>query len=352
MEQYRVLGMMSGTSLDGVDMAWCHFTHQAGNWKFTILEAVTIPYPEEWKIRLRNAYDSEGAMLSLLHADYGHYLGILARNFIHSRKIRPDFIASHGHTVFHRPDMGMTCQIGDGAALAAESGAPVVCDFRTTDVAKGGQGAPLVPVGDQWLFSSYPYCLNLGGFANISYVLGNKRIAGDICPVNFVLNYLASKLGYPFDPEGRLAKQGMVIGDFLTKLNGLEYYNRMFPKSLGREWVEQNVFPLLANQPEETPDLLATFSEHIALQIGRILNRKPAGNVLVTGGGAFNADLIQRIRSYTESTVVVPDNTIVHYKEALIFAFLGVLRMRNEVNCLRSVTGAREDSCSGTIYLP
>lgn len=343
---------MSGTSLDGVDVALCRFRENKGSWSFTILEAITYPYPEEWCTRLKGAHHCDGLSLSLLHTAYGHYLGSIVQEFIRQVRIEPGIIASHGHTIFHQPEKGMTLQIGSGAAMAAETGIPVVCDFRTTDVAKGGQGAPLVPVGDQLLFGIYDYCLNLGGFANISFRKGDRRIAGDICPVNFVLNALASRLNHPYDPGGTLALLGKVDDSLLNTLNALDFYCHEFPKSLGREWVSSNISPLMDDSELPVTDLLRTFSEHVAFQISRVLDQNPEHKMIVTGGGVYNSFLLDCIRSRTVNPIIVPDDRIIQYKEALIFAFLGILRMRGEKNCLGSVTGAREDTCGGAVYMP
>lgn len=343
---------MSGTSLDGTDLALCYFTEDQGRWTFEIKEATTYPYPAEWTEHLRSAHTYDGLSLALLHTSYGHYLGGVVREFFQHLSVRPHLIASHGHTVFHQPSTRMTLQIGSGAALAAETGLPVVCDFRTTDVAKGGQGAPLVPAGDQLLFGSYFYCLNLGGFANISFQKDNKRIAGDICPVNFVLNSLATRLGHPYDHGGSLARSGKLDTNLFNQLNALAFYHLQPPKSLGREWVEQNITPLVNTSCLSVHDILRTYTEHAAFQISRMLDQDPGHHMIVTGGGAYNTFLIERIRACTNNPVVIPDDLVIQYKEALIFAFLGVLRLRNHVNCLHSATGASEDSCCGAVYLP
>lgn len=343
---------MSGTSLDGTDVALCHFTEDEGSWTYEIRAAVTYPYPEEWAEKLRKAHTCDGLSLALLHTTYGHYLGGIVRKFLRQHSISPHFVASHGHTVFHQPSSGMTLQIGCGAALAAETGLPVVCDFRTTDVAKGGQGAPLVPIGDRLLFGSYFYCLNLGGFANISYSHNNTRTAGDICPVNMVLNSLSTALGYAFDPGGSLARNGNLDKVLLRDLNALPFYRHQPPKSLGREWVEMNITPLLNQTHRPAQDLLRTYTEHAAFQISASMDHDPGHDVIVTGGGAYNTFLLERIRALTPNPVIIPDDLVIQYKEALVFAFLGVLRMRSQVNCLRSATGASEDSCGGAVYLP
>lgn len=347
---YKSIGLMSGTSLDGVDIAFCEFNQESRQWHFQILNAETIAYSEKWRSRLATLENGTAFDFALTDTEYGHLLGQLCKSFIDKYQIKPDFIASHGHTIFHQPSKHLTYQIGRGSAIAAESGFPVVCDFRSLDVALGGQGAPLVPIGDRFLFSEYDFCLNLGGFANISFEKDGGRIAFDVCPVNIVLNSLAEKNGLPYDKDGALAMSGNVNPALLDNLNRLDYYNQLPPKSLGKEWVVEQIFPILNSSGLSSQDQLATFSEHIALQFNRITGVDKSDKVLLTGGGTFNKYLVQKIRQYCIPEIVVPDDLTINYKEALIFAFLGVLRWRNEVNCLKSVTGAIMDSGGGAIY--
>ncbi len=351
MEKYQVIGLMSGTSLDGVDIAFCEFTF-SNRWEFKIIHAETIEYQTDWVVRLKTLHEKEGRELIQTHSEYGKYLAKISKAFIQKYKINPQFIASHGHTIFHQPANGFTFQLGDGNALATEAGIPVIFDFRSLDVARGGQGAPLVPIGDKLLFENYDYCLNLGGIANISYDEKEQRIAYDICPVNFVLNILANKSGLKFDDKGMLASKGTVNKTLLNKLNNNEFYSSIYPKSLGREWIELNILPELSSVNLSLNDLLRTFTVHISIQISNVINGSKKGKVLVTGGGAKNDFLISSIQDKCDSELIIPDETIVDYKEALIFAFLGVLRWRNEINCLSSVTGATQDSCCGSIVVP
>ncbi len=340
---------MSGTSLDGLDIAHCAFEWMDGKWHYTITHAETIPYTPEWKSRLATAADDTALGFVQTDIEYGHLLGHLSKDFIDKHRLKPDLIASHGHTVFHQPDKRITSQIGRGPAIAAETGIPVACDFRALDVALGGQGAPLVPIGDRLLFGDYHYCLNLGGFANISFEQDENRLAFDICPANIVLNKLAEKNGKSFDQEGKMAREGKIIPVILEPLNALPYYRQPAPKSLGKEWVQQHIWPLLNNSGQELRDLLSTYTEHIAIQVSRILSDNPENTMLTTGGGAFNDYLIERIRKHTKTEVLLPDPDTINFKEALVFAFLGVLRLRNETNCLKSVTGASRNSIGGTI---
>ena len=341
---------MSGTSLDGLDIACCEFSLDDCSWCYKILFAETIAYSRDWKNTLSGLESASALEYVTADIEYGHLLGRLTSEFIARHSLQPGFISSHGHTVFHQPGKRITSQIGNGAAIAAETGLPVVCDFRTLDVALGGQGAPLVPLGDRLLFGDFDCCLNLGGFANISFEIDGRRIAYDICPANIVLNHLASLAGCEYDAGGMLAAAGTVNGPLLARLNDLPYYRMTPPKSLGKEWVLQHIIHLLETGSISANDLLATFCEHIAVQIASASNMKNSARILVTGGGAFNNYLISRIRHYTLPEIVIPDALTVNFKEALIFAFLGVLRQRHENNCLQSVTGASRDSSGGAIY--
>ncbi|MDQ3048229.1 MAG: anhydro-N-acetylmuramic acid kinase [Bacteroidota bacterium] len=350
-QEYHVIGLMSGTSLDGLDIAYCRFTFDSGAWSHEILQADTIPYAEEWKQRLLSLENTDALSFVQTDAEYGFYLGQRVSDFIVRYNCSPDFVASHGHTIFHQPEKRFTVQVGSGTALASRCRLPVVFDFRSLDVSMGGQGAPLVPIGDKLLFSDYEYCLNLGGFANVSYEHKGRRIAYDICPVNIVMNEIAERTGNSFDKDGEMASEGMISQYLLNELNQFGFYKSIpdSPKSLGKEWVIKNIRPMLDQYELSDQDLLRTFCEHIAVQIGRSLENKPKGKLLVTGGGAYNSFLMKRIAANTIHSVSLPDKKTIEFKEALIFAFLGVLRWRNEVNCLKSVTGAYADNCGGTI---
>jgi anhydro-N-acetylmuramic acid kinase len=347
-EKYNVVGLMSGTSLDGVDIAFCEFSRSDGDWNFKILTGTTLPYPPAWKKRLSEAQHLSGEALAMLHVEYGNYLGKLIDRFINDLDIQPDLISSHGHTVFHRPEAGLTLQIGSGAEIAAKTGITVACDFRPQDVALGGQGAPLVPIGDQLLFAGFDACLNIGGFSNISFIENGTRKAFDICPANFVLNKLAQDEGYEFDENGNLSASGKLQQEMLSALNAIEFYCQPPPKSLGREWMEKVFFPVLEKFDLPVRDQLRTVVEHIAIQIS-LQTQKP-GKMLVTGGGAKNTFLMERISALSNQTIIVPDPEIIDFKEALIFAFLGLLRFLNLPNCLASVTGAAHDHSSGAVF--
>ncbi|MGE5317767.1 MAG: anhydro-N-acetylmuramic acid kinase [Chloroflexota bacterium] len=351
-KKYDVVGIMSGTSLDGLDIAFCELRLNNTRWEFDILEAETINYTQVWIELLRDAPALDGLSLALLHTSYGHWIGQTVRQFIRKHNISPKLIASHGHTIFHRPAEKMTLQIGSGAAIAAETGITTISDFRALDVALGGQGAPLVPIGDKLLFGDYNACVNIGGFANISLKEKGIRKAWDICPANIVLNYLTAKIGLPFDPSGSVAQSGNLDENLLLTLDDLPFYKQNGPKSLGKEWVNQNILPVLNKSSSSTNDIICTFTHHIAGQISKNLPTKENNRSIFTGGGTHNSYLIQLIREKTNSEIVVPSDKIIDYKEALIFALLGVLRMEKTTNCLSSVTGAMVDCSGGAIHFP
>ncbi|MCX6310426.1 MAG: anhydro-N-acetylmuramic acid kinase [Bacteroidetes bacterium] len=344
----RVIGLMSGTSLDGLDICLARYINEEDHFRYEIEFAQTVEYSAEWIEKLIAAEKTSGKELLQLHSEYGKYLGECVIAFLKKHKSeKPLFVASHGHTIFHQPQFGFTFQLGSGAALSAACEIPVVCDFRSLDVALGGQGAPLVPIGDALLFSDYDYCLNLGGFANISFEENGKRIAFDICAVNYVLNYLTKRLGKPYDEGGQISASGKIIPKILEQLNALAYFKKPAPKSLGREWVELTIFPLLSEK-EKTQDLLRTFTEHAVEQISNSIGKN--GKLFVTGGGTHNTFFLQLLREKCKSEIVVPDSKTIDFKEALIFGFLGLLRWNNQINTLASVTGAKRDSSGGIIF--
>lgn len=341
---------MSGTSLDGLDLCYVKFEKHE-EWRYEIIFTETLKYSDAWSESLKNAISFSDEKLLNLDKEYSLYLAHAITNFIDRNEISQlDLICSHGHTVFHRPDKGITYQIGNRPEIKTNIKYPVICDFRVQDVALGGQGAPLVPIGDRLLFKNYDYCLNLGGFANVSFEEDENRIAHDICPVNIVMNHYARSIGLEYDDNGNLARNGSINKRLLDELNDLAFYEEHYPKSLGLEWVQNWVFPLTEKYKLQVNDVLRTFVEHVAIQIDINTKTKNCASILVTGGGAFNGFLMERIKDLSSNQVVVPDNKVINFKEALIFAFLGVLKFRNEVNCLSSVTGASHDHSSGKIY--
>ncbi len=349
MKTYFAIGLMSGTSLDGLDICYVKFQFPDVH-RFEILKAETIPYNEFWKSRLKNSIHLSGEELTKLDFEYGLYLGKSVQSFIQKHLIENlDFIASHGHTVFHNPQENYTLQIGKGQGIFVETGIKTVFDFRSQDVLLGGQGAPLVPIGDQYLFKDFDACLNLGGFSNISFIRNTERIAFDICPVNIVLNQLAERLNKPYDINGEIARNGKLDLNLLDKLNQLDFYTKQPPKSLGVEWCIKTIFPLIENSTTNTDDILSTFTEHISIQIAKTLNHYSLRNVMITGGGAFNVYLLERIQSHTHCIIKLPEKSLIDFKEALIFALMGLLRLEGQTNVLASVTGARRNHSSGII---
>lgn len=343
---------MSGTSLDGVDLAHIDFEIERGKWKFHIYEAETIPYTNEWKYRLKEAINYSDSDLYLLNIEYTQLLSGIIKNFINRNNLNNvDAVCSHGHTVLHQPQNGITLQIGNLELISEFSKATVVCDFRVQDVQLGGQGAPLVPIGDRLLFPDYDYCLNLGGFSNISFEKNSTRLAFDISPVNTVLNFYAEKSGVAYDDKGLLAESGVICSDLLQELNNLEFYKATYPKSLGMEFVKTIILPVIEKYSIPIADKLKTFIEHIAMQTGIVITKKNT-KMLVTGGGAYNDYLISRLKHYLKNVEIeIPEDKIIQYKEALIFGLLGVLKLRGEINVLSSVTGAVRDHSSGNVFL-
>ena len=350
MKNFNVLGVMSGTSLDGVDIVYVKFI-QNESWSFKIINSKTYKYEDSIADILNDISKKSLEEIKEIDVVYTKKLAKIINGFIDEFSINKiDFVSSHGHTAIHDPSNLITYQMGNLSTLSSEINQKVICDFRVQDVKLGGEGAPLVPVGEKYLFHEYDSFINLGGFANISNHKGESLIAYDICPVNIVLNNLSKKIGKDFDDKGSIASSGKLITNLYEELEKLEYYQSSPPKSLGIEWVDEYIFPLINKYFDyPTEDLLNTLSNHIANQISN--NLKNLDKVLVSGGGAYNDYLIHLIRSKTDSEIIIPSKNIIEFKEALIFAFLGVLRNLNINNCYSSVTGASKDHCSGKIFL-
>jgi anhydro-N-acetylmuramic acid kinase len=362
---YRAIGVMSGSSLDGLDIAFAEFQENAGKWSYEIKEADCYPYNDAWIKKLKTAISLNALGYQLLHVAYGHYIGQQVNKFIEEKKLNYQvaMISSHGHTTFHHPAKKMTAQLGDGAAIAAETQLPVVSDLRSVDLAFGGQGAPIVPIGEKLILADCDYFLNLGGIANVSSK-AEPYVAFDVCAANRVLNMLVNEVGKDYDDGGQLAKQGNIDQPLLNSLNELEYYKKHFPKSLANEFGTDIVYPMIRRLGINVNDALRTYVEHIVVQISEAVGgfqRSMAADrpnvqrsMLVTGGGAFNDFLVEQLKEkLTELNValVVPDENLVKYKEAMIMAFMGVLRWRQEYNVLSSVTGATRDSIGGALWI-
>jgi len=352
-EKIIVLGLMSGSSLDGVDLALCEFSgEQYTNWK--IIKGQTIEYPDELFNLLIDSQNISAKEFVLLDTNIANFFAQIINEFLVSENVKPHFISSHGHTIFHDIANKITSQIGNGAAIAAQTNLPVVCDFRRNDVALGGQGAPLVPAGDRDLFNEYDVCINLGGIINITYKgENNKTYAYDICAGNQVLNYFSRKKDLDFDKEGQLAANGLPIFELLEKLNQLEFLDEAPPKSLDKFWIHEQVIPLLQSYNKPVEDILCTACHHIALQISKNLPKHIKNpNILLSGGGALNTYLVGLIKNYCKGNINIPADDLINFKEALIFAYLGLLRWQNKTNTIPEVTGATRASCSGAIYYP
>lgn len=349
-QSYKVLGVMSGTSKDGIDIVEVELNYVKRQWNYQFVHAETYSYSDEWFHKLYTADRLPVQEIEQLDKDYTQYLGNQISRFIQTNSVKNlDAVCSHGHTVWHKPEKGFTYQMGNRAELAQISNQKVVCDFRVQDVKLGGQGAPLVPVGDRLLFSEYIACVNLGGFANVSMEAEGKRLAFDIAPVNIVLNHLAEDLNKAFDEGGEIARKGLVHQKLLRELDALEFYKMKSPKSLGIEWVREYILPLLYNSGADTSSLLATYTQHAANQIAKAIQGLK-GKILFTGGGCRNKYLMERVALQTEAEIIIPGEQLIDYKEALIFGLLGVLKLRNETNVFSSVTGASQDHSSGVIF--
>ncbi len=358
----KILGLMSGSSLDGLDLAFCEFQFENDEvlaWR--IVQAETMPYSEAWQKRLRDLPHAGGRELLLAHVAYGHYLGELVHAFLDEHALTPDFIASHGHTIFHFPKEKMTLQIGDGSAIAAVTGYPVVCDFRAMDVALGGQGAPMAPIADRYLFSEYDFMLNLGGIANVTARINDKYIAFDISGANQVLNKLVQPLDLEYDAGGQLAASGSLNETLLAQAAALPYHQLGYPKSLGNDWVQTQLIPIYMQFDALIEDKLHTACVQIAQQTAKELAQiiqkehfvKKNYRLLATGGGAFNDFLIGCLQTYCQPLSIeieVPDALIVSFKEAAMIALAGLLRMKQQPNCLASVTGASQNAIGGGVY--
>lgn len=359
---YRVIGIMSGSSLDGLDLTFAEFEETGRKWSHQIKAAACRPYSAEWISRLQNAGNLDAYNYLLLHTAYGKYIGQMINDFIDEFDLhhQVQLISSHGHTVFHAPDRSMTSQLGDGAAIAAATEINVVSDLRSIDVAFGGQGAPIVPIGEKLLFNDYSLFLNLGGIANISYKSKEGYIAFDVCPANRVLNMLAQMEGKEFDEGGLIASSGKIYTPLLSRLNSLTYYSRPFPKTLANSFGTDEIFPLVQAFDISNADKLRTYGEHMVVQIANSIQKIAGGSeienskLLVTGGGAFNTFIIERLQKILlplNIEVTVPDASLVNFKEALIMGLIGVLRWREEYNVLSTVTGARRSSIGGAVWI-
>ncbi len=357
MKKYKVLGLMSGTSLDGLDLAYCTIWENEEGWQFQILEGKSVAYEASMRSQLKDSIFLPADALLILHNSYGSWLGKQVSEFIREKNLEIDFIASHGHTTHHQPENGLTFQIGSGQHLANTSGYKTICDFRSNDLALGGEGAPLVPIGDQLFFRKYDFCLNLGGISNVSFEKNDQRIAYDIGLANMILNHITQKINLAYDSGGELAAKGSLNTEMLERLNGLEYYQLPFPKSTGYEWFVEKVVPIVDSTEDSTENLLFTAIHHICEQVAiqvKLNTVKDSSTLFVTGGGALNDFMMKVLQDKLGEAVqlVIPPKDLIEFKEAVVFSLMGVLRLEGKTNILSSVTGAKKDSSSGVIYLP
>lgn len=343
---YNVLGLMSGTSLDGLDMALCAFNDQNFS-DFEIIKTKTVSFPDSLTQKIKNVLNLSVLDFIELHKKFGTFVGYQINENFSAQTI--DLIASHGHTVVHFPEKNVNFQIGDGATIAAITELPVVSDFRSNDIALSGQGAPLVPAGEKYLFPDFDTFLNIGGFSNVSF-WRNQTIAFDISPANYALNYFSNKLGSNFDFNGNFGKQGVVNPELFNELSDLDFFRDEYPKSLSDHWFFDVFLPIVDKYDAIIFDKMRTIYELIAVEIGKNLDAFNTNKVMITGGGAHNKFLIDLINENSKAEVFIPDNEIVNFKEAIIFAFLGFLRFKKIPNCLSSVTGAKFDNIGGAIY--
>ncbi len=361
---YSAIGIMSGSALDGLDICYAQYIETGGQWQYEILATECVPYISEWVQKLQEATTLNAYDYQLLHTAYGHYIGNAINQFIekHQLQYKIALIGSHGHTTFHAPHLKMTAQLGDGAAIAAVTGLPVISDLRAMDIALGGHGAPIVPIGEKFLLGNYNYFLNLGGIANISYKAADTHIAFDTSPANKILNLLMHTIDKPYDDGGALAATGNVNEPLLQALQQFEYYNLPYPKSLDNAFGIKELFPLIAQAQISLADKLATACAHIAIEIKQgitqIIQQQQLPNqpttLLATGGGALNNYLVQCIQTQLqplEVHVIAADKQLIEYKEALIMGFMGVLRWREANNVLATVTGASKSSIGGALWL-
>ncbi len=360
---YNVIGLMSGSSLDGLDICYAQYEEVRGKWSAQILQAECIPYNDEWQRNLSFASQQNVPQFLRLHTTYGRYIGETVQSFIDKYELshKVHFVASHGHTVWHEPQANTSFQLGDGASIAAVLGLPVINDLRAMDVALGGQGAPIVPIGDKMLFGDYEMWLNVGGIANITLRKADgSDMAFDICVANQALNNLAQKAGKPYDENGILAAGGQLMQAELGSLRDAEYYKQTGPKSLSNEQAIGFVSEFIDNDNYSIEDRLHTIVHFIALQIEQSISANLSDEecsgkkILVTGGGAFNTFLMDVLKKKLVEKgieVVVPEAQIIAYKEALVMGLIGALRWREETNVLSEITGASRSSISGAYWM-
>ena len=355
---------MSGSSLDGVDLVYCEFEghNDTNSYDFKLIHAENVPFSERWSSRLKHLPSQNALTFFRTHTYFGHYLGDIINDFIKKYHLKPDFIASHGHTIFHDPAYQFTAQIGDGGAMAARTGHKVICDFRTLDISIGGEGTPIAPAADRYLFAGYDFYMNIGGIANITGDANGKYIAFDTGPANQIFNGLANTVGLDYDKDGQLARNGQINTNILKKLADFDYFTADYPKSLGNCWIQNEILPIYLSEDCSLEDKLRTGVEHLAFQTAYSIEQvihtenldKPTFTLFATGGGVLNTFLMEEIQKKLDLVgvqIIVPEKDMIDYKEAILMGLMGVLRVEGKVNCFSSVTGAERDTIGGAVYL-
>ncbi|MGB0167057.1 MAG: anhydro-N-acetylmuramic acid kinase [Luteibaculum sp.] len=348
MQKWKALGIMSGSSLDGLDLALSEYTLNQEKWSFKILHRDSIELPDNLKELLKTSTSLSGEDLVLLDITYGKWIASQLGDFLADYP-KPDVVGLHGHTVFHKPDLGYSLQIGSADHVAASVSCPVVSNFRQKNIALGGQGAPLVPIGDFHLFNDFDACVNLGGICNTTLLNRQDLLAWDISACNQVFNFLAHEMGQAFDKDGVIALSGSLDEDLLQALNRLSYYDLKAPKSIGNHWVKENFIPLVQRAKSSVPDKMHTVQRHLVDRICTELKSYGVKKALLTGGGAHNANFVQRLRDQGDIEFIVPEKQIVDFKEAIIFGFLALLRILCKENILSSYTNSKFNLSGGSI---
>lgn len=367
----RTIGLMSGTSIDGIDAALVSFEGDVRSLRWTLESFRSAPYTVERRDAIRRAIDSgNAAMLCDLHADLGEWFAEAAVALCAEAGVEAAVVAaigSHGHTVWHRPPggngRGATLQLGCPATIAERTGIDVISDLRSRDVAAGGHGAPLVPFADRLLFAAdnaTRVLVNIGGMANLTRVpqRGSTEplLAFDTGPGNGLIDVaaaLATDGDATYDADGRRAARGSIDGDALAGLLADPFFAETPPRSTGRErfgrtLVERIVADRRPRTDRDWDDILATFTEltarSVADSVARFVLPRGADEVIVTGGGAHNSHLISRIASLLAPLPVTTGDAIginADAKEAVAFAALAWAHIHGLPGNVPEVTGAR-----------
>jgi len=344
-----IAGVMSGSSLDGLDIAIVHFSPNS-DWQ--LLWSYDIPYTPEWVSRLKNYHLLSSTEYVSLKFDFSRYIGELVGDALGDYSGNVDYVSFHGHTLLHLPEKGITEQIGNGGVLAAILNIPTITDFRTQDVTKGGVGTPLAPLVELNLFKGHDYYLNLGGIANITKLIdAAKLMAYDVCPCNQVLNYFSNQMGKDYDEGGEIARSGTINKNLIDYLNSIPYFDQNPPKSLDNNWIMNEVIP---NFPAgKIEDTLHTFCNWVAECIANEVEESKASSLMVSGGGAHNTYFMECLTSRLSSKnceLHLPSKEIIDFKEAILMSLMAYKYINGESNVLCSVTGASSDSIGGALY--